>query len=275
MGRRKLPIEKIENKTNRQVSYSKRRNGLLKKAYELSVLCDINIAIIIFSENNKPCFFSGKKRIEQVFEQYINLPVHVRGRLQNEESFIEDLMKLRSEDDLASQLSGIFEGEPIRITSLAEAEHYERILEDTFERLINRKHELEGPSVGPHNPTNSHTYFHGESSNAHALLETDSTHITDWLSPREILSPLQNFMDSNSRLSLRDHPHPMVECLPNLSVDSLIINVNALNLADQVGLNNESNRVEVDDEFAQVETTTSQEPETCTATTLAIHPLTM
>ncbi|KAL4186356.1 hypothetical protein AMTRI_Chr09g13700 [Amborella trichopoda] len=186
MGRRKLPIEKIENKTNRQVSYSKRRNGLLKKAYELSVLCDINIAIIIFSENNKPCFFSGKKRIEQVFEQYINLPVHVRGRLQNEEELQEEINRVQYQLLDAERKLRIFEGEPIRITSLAEAEHYERILEDTFERLINRK-----------------TYFHGESSNAHALLETDSTHITDWLSPREILSPLQNFMDSNSRLSLR------------------------------------------------------------------------
>lgn len=53
MGRVKLEIKKIENPTNRQVTYSKRRNGLIKKAYELSVLCDIDLALIMFSPSGK------------------------------------------------------------------------------------------------------------------------------------------------------------------------------------------------------------------------------
>jgi len=53
MGRVKLEIKKIENTTNRQVTYSKRRNGLMKKAYELSVLCDIDVALIMFSPSGK------------------------------------------------------------------------------------------------------------------------------------------------------------------------------------------------------------------------------
>ncbi|QHN78878.1 Floral homeotic protein AGAMOUS [Arachis hypogaea] len=43
IGRGKIEIKRIENTTNRQVTFCKRRNGLLKKAYELSVLCDAEI----------------------------------------------------------------------------------------------------------------------------------------------------------------------------------------------------------------------------------------
>jgi hypothetical protein len=59
MGRVKLEIKKIENPTNRQVTYSKRRNGLIKKAYELSVLCDIDIALIMFSPSGKLTQYSN------------------------------------------------------------------------------------------------------------------------------------------------------------------------------------------------------------------------
>ena len=43
MGRVKLQIKRIKNDTNRQVTFSKRINGLVKKAYELSILCDIDL----------------------------------------------------------------------------------------------------------------------------------------------------------------------------------------------------------------------------------------
>nr|CAD1818246.1 unnamed protein product [Ananas comosus var. bracteatus] len=49
MGRGKIEIKRIENTTSRQVTFCKRRNGLLKKAYELSVLCDAEIALVVFS----------------------------------------------------------------------------------------------------------------------------------------------------------------------------------------------------------------------------------
>ncbi|KAF8413085.1 hypothetical protein HHK36_001061 [Tetracentron sinense] len=53
MGRGRVELKRIENKINRQVTFSKRRNGLLKKAYELSVLCDAEIALIVFSSRGK------------------------------------------------------------------------------------------------------------------------------------------------------------------------------------------------------------------------------
>ncbi|PPD96679.1 hypothetical protein GOBAR_DD06293 [Gossypium barbadense] len=53
MGRGKIEIKKIENLTSRQVTFSKRRNGLLKKARELCILCDAEVGVIIFSTTGK------------------------------------------------------------------------------------------------------------------------------------------------------------------------------------------------------------------------------
>ncbi|PIA47576.1 hypothetical protein AQUCO_01400308v1 [Aquilegia coerulea] len=53
MGRGKIEIKRIENSTNRQVTYSKRRNGILKKAREIHILCGAEIALVIFSSTGK------------------------------------------------------------------------------------------------------------------------------------------------------------------------------------------------------------------------------
>ncbi|XP_069796541.1 myocyte-specific enhancer factor 2D homolog isoform X2 [Narcine bancroftii] len=53
MGRKKIQITRIVDERNRQVTFTKRKFGLMKKAYELSVLCDCEIALIIFNHSNK------------------------------------------------------------------------------------------------------------------------------------------------------------------------------------------------------------------------------
>ena len=53
MGRGKIEIKRIENPTSRQVTFAKRRGGLMKKGHELSVLCDADVAVIIFSSSGK------------------------------------------------------------------------------------------------------------------------------------------------------------------------------------------------------------------------------
>ncbi|KAL0400819.1 UNVERIFIED_CONTAM: MADS-box protein [Sesamum latifolium] len=61
MVRGKVQMKRIENASSRQVTFSKRRNGLLKKAYELSVLCDAEVALIIFSQKGRLYEFSSSK----------------------------------------------------------------------------------------------------------------------------------------------------------------------------------------------------------------------
>ncbi|KAL6125220.1 hypothetical protein ACLB2K_073279 [Fragaria x ananassa] len=61
MGRGKIEIKKIENINSRQVTFSKRRGGLLKKAQELAILCDAEVAVIVFSNTGKLFEFSSAR----------------------------------------------------------------------------------------------------------------------------------------------------------------------------------------------------------------------
>ncbi|XWS61080.1 hypothetical protein CRYUN_Cryun07bG0095100 [Craigia yunnanensis] len=73
MVRGKIQMKQIENATSRQVTFSKRRNGLLKKAYELSVLCDAEVAVIIFSQKGRVSEFSSSdmQKTIQRYHKYI------------------------------------------------------------------------------------------------------------------------------------------------------------------------------------------------------------
>ena len=69
MGRGKIVIKRVDNSTSRQVSFSKRINGLLKKARELSILCDAEVGVIVFSGTgrlydfaNSRCSLSSKRK---------------------------------------------------------------------------------------------------------------------------------------------------------------------------------------------------------------------
>ncbi|KAK4489469.1 hypothetical protein RD792_005278 [Penstemon davidsonii] len=69
MVRGKVRMERIENTTRRLVTFSKRRNGLLKKAFELSVLCDAEVALIIFSQKGRLYQFSSSN-MQKTIERY-------------------------------------------------------------------------------------------------------------------------------------------------------------------------------------------------------------
>ncbi|KAJ6945653.1 MADS-box protein J2-like [Populus alba x Populus x berolinensis] len=70
MGRKKVELKRIENKSSRQVTFSKRRNGLIKKAHELSVLCDVPVAVLTFSNGGKLYEFSSVGSIAKILERY-------------------------------------------------------------------------------------------------------------------------------------------------------------------------------------------------------------
>ncbi|XP_037496909.1 agamous-like MADS-box protein AGL104 [Jatropha curcas] len=184
MGRVKLPIKRIENTTNRQVTFSKRRNGLIKKAYELAVLCDIDIALIMFSPSGRVSHFSGKRRIEDVIARYINLPDHDRGcDIQNREYLHSTLKKLKSENDMALQAANpeaarsnaeelqqevcnlqhqvqraedqlrIYEPDPLKFNSMGELESCEKSLLEIMARLEDRKKYLLSNHASTYDPS--------------------------------------------------------------------------------------------------------------------------
>nr|ALM95514.1 APETALA3-like protein 3 [Nigella damascena] len=104
MGRGKIEIKRIENTTNRQVTYSKRRTGIVKKARELTVLCDAEVSLIMFSSTGKLSeYISPSTTTKKFFDQYqqvtaINLwDSHYEKMQENLRKQKEINMKLRKE----------------------------------------------------------------------------------------------------------------------------------------------------------------------------------
>jgi MADS-box transcription factor len=69
MGRGKIVIERIENTTSRQVTFSKRRTGLFKKAKELAILCDAEVGLIVFSSTGRLYDFTNTS-MKSVIERH-------------------------------------------------------------------------------------------------------------------------------------------------------------------------------------------------------------
>ncbi|KAJ7981339.1 MADS-box transcription factor [Quillaja saponaria] len=64
MGLKKLPMKKINNPSSLHVTYSKRRDGLIKLASELSVSCDIDVGLLIFSPSGRFMCFASTGRAQ-------------------------------------------------------------------------------------------------------------------------------------------------------------------------------------------------------------------
>ncbi|KAG6678612.1 hypothetical protein I3842_14G089100 [Carya illinoinensis] len=64
MGRGKVQMKRIEDKTSRQVTFSKRKGGLMKKARELAMLCDVEVALMIFSDRVRLYEFSSAEKVK-------------------------------------------------------------------------------------------------------------------------------------------------------------------------------------------------------------------
>ncbi|KAL9342302.1 hypothetical protein Peur_065627 [Populus x canadensis] len=71
MARGKVQMKRIENSVHRQVTFCKRRSGLLKKAKELSVLCDAEIGVFIFSAHGKLYELATKGTMQGLIERYM------------------------------------------------------------------------------------------------------------------------------------------------------------------------------------------------------------
>ncbi|XP_019422741.1 PREDICTED: MADS-box transcription factor 23-like [Lupinus angustifolius] len=69
MGRGKIVIRRIDNSTSRQVTFSKRRKGLIKKAKELAILCDAEVGLVIFSNTGKLYEYASTS-MKSVIERY-------------------------------------------------------------------------------------------------------------------------------------------------------------------------------------------------------------
>lgn len=142
MVRGKTQMRRIENATSRQVTFSKRRNGLLKKAFELSVLCDAEVGLIIFSPRGKLYEFASSS-IPEVIERYKR---HTKDKVKSDENQSVDIQHTKQETASLMKKIELLEsskrkllGEGLGSCSLEEVQQLEKQLEQSVITIRARK----------------------------------------------------------------------------------------------------------------------------------------
>ncbi|CAN6723323.1 unnamed protein product [Malus baccata var. baccata] len=146
MVRGKTQMKRIENAASRQVTFSKRRNGLLKKAFELSVLCDAEVALVIFSARGKLYEFSSTS-IRSTIDRY-QMRVKDQGQLTTK-AFQEDMEHERNDTQtLAKKIESIeaskrkLLGNDLESCSMEELHQTENQLERSLKKIRAKKNQL-------------------------------------------------------------------------------------------------------------------------------------
>lgn len=141
MAREKIEIKKIKNATARQVTFSKRRRGLFKKAEELAVLCDAEVALIVFSATGKLFEFASSS-VKDILEKRCT----DSRNLQKEEHPYIDLniddsthASLRREVAQESLRLRQMRGEELQTLTIHELLHLEKILEEGLTCVLEKK----------------------------------------------------------------------------------------------------------------------------------------
>ncbi|KAL5126396.1 Agamous-like MADS-box protein AGL5 [Glycine soja] len=143
-GRGKIEIKRIENTTNRQVTFCKRRNGLLKKAYELSVLCDAEVALVVFSSRGRLYEYANNS-VRGTIDRYKKAcaastnPESVSEA--NTQFYQQEASKLKRQIRDIQNLNRHILGEALSSLSLKELKNLESRLEKGLSRVRSRKHE--------------------------------------------------------------------------------------------------------------------------------------
>ncbi|KAL8485683.1 hypothetical protein ACS0TY_027824 [Phlomoides rotata] len=149
MGRGKIEVKRIENNTSRQVTFSKRRSGLIKKTHELSVLCDAQIALIVFSSKGKIMEYSTPPlSMKQIIDRYMKAKgIHVpendnRGPASYNDQMYNEITQLKNET-LNLQLSlRRYTGDDLSNVQFEELSVHEHQLEQAVQKVRARKLQL-------------------------------------------------------------------------------------------------------------------------------------
>ncbi|XP_031389843.1 agamous-like MADS-box protein MADS3 isoform X2 [Punica granatum] len=141
MGRGRVEVKRIENKINRQVTFSKRRNGLLKKAYELSVLCDAEIALIIFSSRGKLYEFgsAGTSKTVERYQHHYGFGQDIGRETQ---SWCQEVTKLKVKFESLQRTQRQLLGEDLGPLNLKELLNLEKQLEGALAQTRQRRTQL-------------------------------------------------------------------------------------------------------------------------------------
>ncbi|CAA0397795.1 unnamed protein product [Arabidopsis thaliana] len=151
MGRVKIQIKRINDRQQRNIAFAKRKNGLLKKAYELFVLCNVPVALILFSPSGKLFVFYAKERPEEIICKF--LARAVRTRCVQKPSAVTRVLTMgfEIEDEIEEVNARLAEVEkqlerfleiPDQWESLAELKRREEDFQKTLDIVQSRKRDL-------------------------------------------------------------------------------------------------------------------------------------
>ncbi|KAA8532873.1 hypothetical protein F0562_033010 [Nyssa sinensis] len=152
MGRGRVQLKRIENKINRQVTFSKRRVGLLKKAHEISVLCDAEVALIVFSAKGKLFEYSTDSGMEKILERYERYSYSERRLLANNdhespENWPLECIQLKAKIELLQRNHRHYMGEDLNSLSLKDLQQLEQQLDTALKRIRSTKNQLMYESI--------------------------------------------------------------------------------------------------------------------------------
>uniref|UniRef100_A0A6N2LUI3 Uncharacterized protein n=1 Tax=Salix viminalis TaxID=40686 RepID=A0A6N2LUI3_SALVM len=143
MGRGKIEIKRIENTTNRQVTFCKRRNGLLKKAYELSVLCDAEVALIVFSSRGRLYEYANNNSIRSTIDRYKKASSDGSNASSiteiNAQYYQQESAKLRQQIQMLQNSNRHLMGDAVSNLSVKELKQLENRLERGITRIRSKK----------------------------------------------------------------------------------------------------------------------------------------
>nr|ABU43072.1 MADS-domain transcription factor [Zea mays] len=143
MGSGNVELKRIENKISRQVTFAKRRNGLLKKAYELSVLCDAEVALIIFSSRGRLFEFSTSSCIYKTLERYrsCSFASEASAPLEAELNNYQEYLKLKTRVEFLQTTQRNLLGEDLGPLSVKELEQLENQIEISLKQIRSSKNQ--------------------------------------------------------------------------------------------------------------------------------------
>ncbi|XP_076893194.1 agamous-like MADS-box protein FUL-L [Bidens hawaiensis] len=151
MGRGRVQLKRIENKISRQVTFSKRRTGLLKKAHEISVLCDADVALIVFSTKGKLFEYSTHSSMESILERYERYSyaekLLIAPEIETQASWTLESSKLKAKIEVLEKNIRHYAGEELEPLNLRDLQNVEHQLETALKRIRTKKNQVMHESI--------------------------------------------------------------------------------------------------------------------------------
>ncbi|KAJ0964309.1 hypothetical protein J5N97_029431 [Dioscorea zingiberensis] len=145
MVRGKTVLRRIENAASRQVTFSKRRNGIVKKASELAILCDAEVALIIFSPRGKLSEFSSSS-MQEIIKRYVMHVKNSNKEIKAPEQFVQqwknEVANMAKKIELLESYRWKILGESLESCSVVDLNELESQVEKSLSNIRGRKYQI-------------------------------------------------------------------------------------------------------------------------------------